>query len=124
MPTIVIDIPSDALPIPADSPEQFAAEARFLLALKLFELGRISSRPGRFQRSVPLQHRKRCQPPAASLKLCFGAAFKSSLSHPTGERLIGQKIRQLHDLPPLAAGSWKLTAPIGFSGLSDPSSPI
>ncbi|AFL73250.1 UPF0175 family protein [Thiocystis violascens] len=29
--------------MPTDPPERFAAEARFLLALKLFELGRVSS---------------------------------------------------------------------------------
>lgn len=43
MPTLVLEIPADALPTPTDPPERFAAEARFLLALKLFELGRISS---------------------------------------------------------------------------------
>ena len=40
---IILEIPADALPSPTDSPEAFANEARFLLALKLFELGRISS---------------------------------------------------------------------------------
>jgi predicted HTH domain antitoxin len=43
MNTILLEIPVDALPTPADPPELFIAEARFLLALKLFELGRVSS---------------------------------------------------------------------------------
>lgn len=43
MPTLLLEIPTDAWPMPADPPELFAAEARFLLALKLFELGRLSS---------------------------------------------------------------------------------
>lgn len=43
MNTLLLKISADALPAPVDPPELFAAEARFLLALKLFELGRISS---------------------------------------------------------------------------------
>lgn len=43
MSALWLEIPTDALPAPADPPELFAAEARFLLALKLFELGRVSS---------------------------------------------------------------------------------
>ncbi|WP_058556658.1 UPF0175 family protein [Thiohalocapsa sp. ML1] len=43
MQTLTIDLPLDGLPSPADLPEDFADEARFLLALKLFEQGRISS---------------------------------------------------------------------------------
>ncbi len=43
MQSILIEIPADALPSPADPPEAFVKEARFLLALKLFELGRLSS---------------------------------------------------------------------------------
>lgn len=43
MPTLLLEIPTDAWPMPTDPPERFAAEARFLLALKLFELGRVSS---------------------------------------------------------------------------------
>lgn len=41
--TLLLEIPVDALPASTDPPELFAAEARFLLALKLFELGRVSS---------------------------------------------------------------------------------
>lgn len=43
MPTLLLEIPTDTWPMPTDPPERFAAEARFLLALKLFELGRVSS---------------------------------------------------------------------------------
>ncbi|CDH44999.1 MAG: UPF0175 family protein [Candidatus Competibacteraceae bacterium] len=43
MNAILLEIPADALPTPADPPELFITEARFLLALKLFELGRVSS---------------------------------------------------------------------------------
>jgi hypothetical protein len=43
MKTLVLELPVDGLPIAADLPENFADEAKFLLALKLFELGRISS---------------------------------------------------------------------------------
>lgn len=40
---LTIDLPVEGLPSPAELPEDFADEARFLLALKLFEQGRISS---------------------------------------------------------------------------------
>lgn len=43
MNSLILEIPGDALPFPADPPESFADEARFLLAIKLFELGRITS---------------------------------------------------------------------------------
>ena len=43
MQTLTIDLPLDGLPSPADLPEDFADEARFQRALKLFEQGRISS---------------------------------------------------------------------------------
>jgi predicted HTH domain antitoxin len=43
MNTIVVELPADALPSPADSPEAFAKEARLILALKFFEMGRLSS---------------------------------------------------------------------------------
>jgi predicted HTH domain antitoxin len=33
----------DALALPAASPEELAREAKFMLALKLFEVGRLSS---------------------------------------------------------------------------------
>jgi len=41
--TLTIELPVDGLPSPAELPAHFAEEARFLLALKLFEQGRISS---------------------------------------------------------------------------------
>jgi predicted HTH domain antitoxin len=41
--SIIVELPDESLPSPADSPDDFATEARFLLALKLFELGRVSS---------------------------------------------------------------------------------
>lgn len=43
MNTILVELPADALPSPAVSPEAFAEEARFILALKFFEMGRLSS---------------------------------------------------------------------------------
>ena len=43
MKTFLLELPVDGLPIAADLSENFADEARFLLALKLFEQGRISS---------------------------------------------------------------------------------
>jgi predicted HTH domain antitoxin len=41
--TIQFDLPDSVLLAAGQSPEEFAREAKFLLALKLFELGRISS---------------------------------------------------------------------------------
>lgn len=43
MNTLTIELPVEGLPSPAEMPDNFSDEARFLLALKLFELGRISS---------------------------------------------------------------------------------
>jgi len=43
MKTLVLELPLDGLPSPPELPDNFADEARFLLALKLFEQGRISS---------------------------------------------------------------------------------
>lgn len=43
MKTLMLELPVDGLPMAADLSENFADEARFLLALKLFELGRVSS---------------------------------------------------------------------------------
>ena len=43
MNTVTIELPVDGLPSPADMPDNFSDEARFLLASKLFEQGRISS---------------------------------------------------------------------------------
>lgn len=41
--TLTIELPVEGLPSAAELPGNFADEARFLLALKLFEQGRISS---------------------------------------------------------------------------------
>jgi len=41
--TLTIELPIAGLPSAAELPANFADEARFLLALKLFEQGRISS---------------------------------------------------------------------------------
>jgi predicted HTH domain antitoxin len=41
--TLRIELPVDGLPTAAELPDNFAYEARFLLAVKLFELGRVSS---------------------------------------------------------------------------------
>ena len=41
--TLTIELPFAGLPSAAELPANFADEARFLLALKLFEQGRISS---------------------------------------------------------------------------------
>jgi predicted HTH domain antitoxin len=41
--TLTIDLPVAGLPSAAELPANFADEARFLLAVKLFEQGRISS---------------------------------------------------------------------------------
>jgi len=43
MNTLMIELPVEGLPSPSELPDNFADEARFLLALKLFEQGRISS---------------------------------------------------------------------------------
>ncbi|WP_295429383.1 UPF0175 family protein [uncultured Thiodictyon sp.] len=43
MHTLTIELPVEGLPSPAELTDNFADEARFLLALKLFEQGRISS---------------------------------------------------------------------------------
>ena len=43
MNTILVELPADSLPSPADSPEAFAKEARFILGLKFFEMGRLGS---------------------------------------------------------------------------------
>ncbi len=43
MNTLTIELPVAGLPSAAELPANFADEARFLLALKLFEQGRISS---------------------------------------------------------------------------------
>ena len=43
MNTMTIELPIDGLPSPAELPNNFSDEARYLLALKLFEQGRISS---------------------------------------------------------------------------------
>jgi predicted HTH domain antitoxin len=40
---LTIELPVEGLPSPVEPPEQFAEEARFLIALKLFDQGRISS---------------------------------------------------------------------------------
>lgn len=41
--TLTIELPVDGLPSAAELPANFPDEARFLLAVKLFEQGRISS---------------------------------------------------------------------------------
>jgi predicted HTH domain antitoxin len=43
MNTLTIELPMDGLPSAAELPVNFSDEARFLLACKLFEQGRISS---------------------------------------------------------------------------------
>ena len=43
MNTVLLELPLDALASPGVSPEDLASEARFMLALKLFEVGRLSS---------------------------------------------------------------------------------
>ena len=43
MNTLTIKLPVDGLPCAAELPDNFSYEARFLLAVKLFEQGRISS---------------------------------------------------------------------------------
>ena len=43
MTTLTIELPIDGLPLAAELPANFSDEARFLLAAKLFEQGRISS---------------------------------------------------------------------------------
>ena len=41
--TLTVELPLDGLPTAAELPANFADEVRFLLAVKLFEQGRISS---------------------------------------------------------------------------------
>jgi len=43
MNTVMLELPIDALGSPGVSPESLANEAKFMLALKLFEVGRLSS---------------------------------------------------------------------------------
>jgi predicted HTH domain antitoxin len=43
MNVLSIELPVEGLPSPAELPDNFADEARFFVALKLFEQGRISS---------------------------------------------------------------------------------
>ena len=43
MNTVMLELPMDALASPGTSPESLAIEAKFMLALKLFEVGRLSS---------------------------------------------------------------------------------
>lgn len=43
MNTLTIELPVEGLPSAAELPDNFSDEARFLLAVKLFEQGRISS---------------------------------------------------------------------------------
>ena len=43
MTTLTIELPVEGLPSAAELQDNFSDEARFLLALKLFEQGRISS---------------------------------------------------------------------------------
>ena len=39
----MLEFPVDAMALPGVSPETLANEAKFMLALKLFEVGRLSS---------------------------------------------------------------------------------
>ena len=43
MSSLMLELPMDALLLPGASTQSLAAEASFLLALKLFEVGRSSS---------------------------------------------------------------------------------
>lgn len=43
MNTVMLELPLEALATPGVSPESLASEAKFMLALKLFEVGRLSS---------------------------------------------------------------------------------
>lgn len=43
MPRITFECPVDILRILCETPERFAEEGRLLIAIKLFELGRLSS---------------------------------------------------------------------------------
>lgn len=43
MNTVMFELSLDALASPGVSPESLASEAKFMLALKLFEVGRLSS---------------------------------------------------------------------------------
>ena len=43
MNTVMFELPIDVLASPGASPESLASEAKFMLALKLFEVGRLSS---------------------------------------------------------------------------------
>ena len=40
---VMLELPIDALATPGATPESLASEAKFMLALKLFEVGRLSS---------------------------------------------------------------------------------
>lgn len=43
MNTLMIELPANALAMPGASPESLASEVKFMLALKLFKVGRLSS---------------------------------------------------------------------------------
>jgi hypothetical protein len=45
-------------------------------------------------------------------------------SSPNGEPLIGERIRQIADFPPLEAGGWKLTALFNIDALCEISVPL
>ena len=43
MNSVMLELPIDVMASPGVSPESLASEAKFMLALKLFEVGRLSS---------------------------------------------------------------------------------
>ncbi len=43
MNTVILELPLDALALPGIPPEDLVSEAQFMLVLKLFEIGRLSS---------------------------------------------------------------------------------
>jgi predicted HTH domain antitoxin len=90
--TIQLAVPDSVLLAAGQSPEEFAREAKFLLALKLFELGRISSGRAAELCELPrvafLFRASRMKVPVADLdgqelEREFMGAFKAGASDPT-----------------------------------------
>ena len=78
----------------------------------------------RFAPSADLLTWKELPATGSQLKALSWHCFPPFDSSPNGEPLIGGRIRQVADLPPLEAGGWKLTALFWFNHPSDRIGPL